>query len=134
MAERIVFPDVPPRPNFKRRCIEFPAELGAKKLLCLATAELLVERFEARDFTEEEILRAYEKYRPRLQAIARSQIRAGKISPNFEVLLTTESFALKEVKFSDGVRESPYYFQLARQVTAELEEVVKTSAPFVTVE
>jgi hypothetical protein len=109
-------------------CVWFPAERGATKFACFASLELLMERFGARGPSPAEALRAYEIHRPRLQAIVRSQILAGNVSPENEVHLTRETFGLKRVTFSQGVRESPYYFRLARQVTAELEEVAGPSA------
>jgi hypothetical protein len=129
MTDKIVFPNIPPAWwVFERDCVAFPAMRGERKITCLATLELLWERFGAREPSEAEAKRAYEINRPRLQAIARAQILAGNVSAENEVLLTTETFSLKEVTFSDRVRESPYYFRLARQVTAELEEVVGTAA------
>jgi hypothetical protein len=133
--EKVIFPDVPP-PQwvFERDCVAFPAVRGDRRFRCLATLELLMERFGARGPAATEAMRVFEMNRPRLQEIARTQIIAGRVSPENEVLLTTETFAFKDVKFSDGVRENPFYFRLVRQVSAELEAISGASAVFVEVE
>jgi hypothetical protein len=131
MAEKILFPDSPPaRWLSERECVAFPAVRGESRLTCLATLELLLERFGARGPSEAEARRTYEIHRPRLQAIARSLILAGKVSDENEALLTTETFSLKKVAFGESVRESSYHFRLARQTTAELEEVLGSSAAY----
>jgi hypothetical protein len=135
MAEKIVFPDFPPaRCADKRDGVEFPAARGDRRFLCFAALELLWERFGARGPSEAEVLRTYEMHRPQVQAIARAQILAGKVSPENEVVLTTESFSFKEVTFSKSVRESPHYFRLAREATGVLEGIVENSAGLVSVE
>jgi hypothetical protein len=135
MAETILFPHSPPAHWVdKRECVWFPAVFGSRNLSCLASAELLMERFGMRSPGEQDAMRAYEMHKARLQAMARAQILAGKISPENEVLLTRESFAFKEVRFSEGVRRSSYYFRLVRQMTAELEEAAEQSAGRTTVE
>jgi hypothetical protein len=135
MAEKILFPSIPPaRWVFERDCVAFPSVRGSRNLLCLATLELLMERFQARSLQEADAILAYDMHKSRLQAIARAQILADKISPENEVLLTTESYALKDVRFDDHVRENPYYFRLVRQITAELEDVLGVSAWYTTAE
>jgi len=77
--------------------------------------------------SEKEVLTVYEKNRDRIQAIARARILAGKVTPDNELLLTTNDFAFEEVRFADKVKRSPYYFRLVRRVTGELETVVGQS-------
>jgi hypothetical protein len=134
VGEKVIFPDVPP-PQWllERDCVAFPAVRGEKRFRCLATQELLRERFGARDPSEKEAMRVFEMNRSCLQEIAKTQIIAGRVSADNEVLLTKESFAFKDVQFGPSVRENPYYFRLARQVTAELEAISGTSAGFVDV-
>jgi hypothetical protein len=135
MAEKILFPLIPPaRWVFERDCVAFPAIRGSRALFCLATVELLMERFQAGSHREADAMLAYDRHLPRLQAIARAQILADKISPENEVFLTTESYALKDVRFDFRVRENPWCFRLVRQITAELEDVLGISAGCTTAE
>jgi hypothetical protein len=136
MAETIVFPDIPrPRWDPDHRCVVVPAVLGDREFRCLVSFEFLWERFRFQDFFDEErSIRVLEMNRPRLQEVAKAQILDGKVTPANEVLLTPESFAFKEVHFSNRVRENPYFFRLVRQVTAELEEDAGSSAGLAVVE
>jgi Protein of unknown function (DUF1488) len=139
MAEQIIFPRFPPaRWVFDRDCVEFPAKRGDEKYRCLASLELLYERFGARfdNVTGQDqiMLRTYEMSRERLQQIAKAQILAGKVVKGNEVQLTTDTYAFEDVKFSESARENSYCFGQIRLITGDLEQVLGTSASFVIVE
>ena len=139
MSEQIIFPHLPPaRWDFIRECVEFPATRGDEKYRCLATLELLYERFGARfdDSTDngQVLLQTYEMSRERVQQMAKAQILAGKVAKGNEILLESDTYAFQDVKFSESVQGHSYYFGLIRQITGDLEQILGSSADSVVVE
>ena len=97
MTEQIIFPNIPPaRWVSDRDCVEFPAMRGDEKYRCLATLDLLYERFGARfdDSTGhgQLMLQTYEMSRERLRQMAKAQILAGKVAKGNE-MIDGESFS-----------------------------------------
>src|SRR5712692_2984481 len=128
MGEKIIFPDRAPQWVMERDCVAFTAIRGSITYTCLATVELLMERFGARGPSQEELVQTYIRHKPALQAIARALILAGQVNPGNEVLLTTETYGLQRVTFDNRVRQSGVLFFLARKATARLEEILGPSA------
>ncbi len=139
MTEQIIFPNIPPaRWVSDRDCVEFPAMRGDEKYRCLATLDLLYERFGA-SFDDSTghgqlMLRTYEMSRERLQQMAKAQILAGKVPKGNEILLKSDTYVFQDVKFSESAQGNSYYFRLLRQITGDLEQILGSSAGFVSVE
>ncbi len=77
--------------------------------------------------SREEALRAFNEHRSDLNHLAAAQIILGRVPPEGVLLLTSESLALKEVTYSDAVRQSGDFF-LVKRATASLSDILGPSA------
>jgi Protein of unknown function (DUF1488) len=106
MAVTVDFPQVEPEYLFDSRSVSFPALVDGEAITCLASEELLYERFGANALNPEEAKRAFYERRAELEDLARAQILLGRVPPDRVLRLTTETIALKEVTYSDAVKQS----------------------------
>jgi hypothetical protein len=86
----IEFPGGRCRSEFVRDAISFEAFVDGNKVLCVATAELLMDRFRS-GHTEGELLRCALQNMNNLHAAATTMIHAGNVTSG-EVLLTTSTY------------------------------------------
>src|SRR5262245_49240489 len=103
VPKEILFPEVEPRYVFERDCLGFRALADGTPVECLVTAELLLARFGAQDWTEDALRQAYREHRATIQAIARNHIANGWIDE--EGLLLTTRFTRLSVTFGERLRE-----------------------------
>jgi hypothetical protein len=132
--ESIIFPPEEPQWEFTRDGLSFPALVDGKSVKCLITLELLLDRFGALKISEAEAVKAFRENRPSILALARSQIRLGRISPDNELLLTTDTTSLRRVTYQDRLKEWGAGLSAARQATRCLEEVLGRHAEEVSAE
>jgi len=78
-----------------RDLLAFDARIDSKPIQVLATGELLLSRFGAKDMTEASLRSAYEQHRDELQALARNHIEMGWTEGGRRVSLTTRHTRLK---------------------------------------
>jgi len=127
MPTTIVFPKVEPQWLFERDCVWFPCLVNGNPVKCLVAFELLLERFGAKSFDQHEAMRAFRENRPAIEFLAEAQIVLGRVPAGDEILLTTESLALKEVTYSDVVGKSPD-FPYIKRATAYLSDILGRAA------
>jgi hypothetical protein len=129
----IQFPDNEPHYVFERDCLAFRALADGKPVECLVSAELLMHRFGAREFTEQALRQAFARHRGEIQAIARHHIEMGWVNPDNRLLLTTR-FTTLTVKYGEDLRKSPPDLQVAQTATRLLAELIGPGAGAVNVE
>jgi hypothetical protein len=133
MAAEIVFPDVEPIWLFERDCLSFRALVDGKPVECIVTAELLFQRFGAKGISGEEAKAAYQEHKAEIQALARSHIEMGWVSPGNQVILTTRATIL-HVRYSPALQQWSEVFGLVQKAFSILAELIGPTAGEVNVE
>jgi hypothetical protein len=87
MAKNIQFHPNQARHLFDRDCIGFPATVDGHPVECIVSAELLIQRFGARNNSQNEVQAAFRSGLPVIQEAARKLIEAGCVNDKSEILL-----------------------------------------------
>ena len=92
MAKRVQFLPDQARHLPDRDAIELPATVDGAPVRCLVTAELLIQRFGARNNTPTEVLGAFNYGLLAIEEALRKLIEASDVDANGEVVLTPKNF------------------------------------------
>jgi hypothetical protein len=127
MTITVEFPGVEPQWVFDHDSISFFAKVNGRTIPCLATGELLIERFGAKGMTGREAMRAFKEHRSELEDLAMAQIILDRVPQDGVVVLRPETLALKDVAYSDAVQKSSDFPAIDR-ATGFLSDILSTSA------
>lgn len=92
---------------FERDVVAFPALLNDKRLVCLVSMELLMERFGlAADHSGDgqEALRIFDENQEVIREAVGRQLAAGRVGPNDEVLVDCRTFRLGSLVVSESIQ------------------------------
>jgi hypothetical protein len=92
MAKRVQFLPGQARHLPDRDAIEVPATADGGPVRCLVSAELLIQRFGARNNAPNEVLGAFNYGLLAIEEALRKLIEAGHVDAKGEVALTTKNF------------------------------------------
>jgi hypothetical protein len=92
MAKSIEFLPDQARHLFDRGAIELPATVDGAPVRCIVSAELLIQRFGARNNAPNEVHGAFNEGLVIIQEALRKLIEASHLAAKGEVLLTTKNF------------------------------------------
>jgi hypothetical protein len=92
MAKRMQFLPGLARHLSDRDAIELPAAADGAPVRCIVSAELLMQRFGARDNTPGEVRGAFDDGLVVIEEALRKLIAAGHVDAKGEVVLTTKNF------------------------------------------
>lgn len=133
MPAEITFPAPDPQYVFDRDCLAFRAIAGGRTVMCLVTCELLYSNFGAKDFTEQEMRRAFREHSAQIQAIAKEHIENGWIDEEGRVFLTTRHTRL-HVTITDSLTRWPEGLAAAKESRPLLLDIIGPNAEEVNVE
>jgi len=131
VATEITFLDA--EPQFGLFGLTFPACVDGKSVECLVTAEFLVSRFDAGDFTEDELRQTYQDHRAEIQKLVRAHIENGWIDEDGRVSLT-KRFTRLTTTFSGRLEEFPGGWALVDSAHRILSGIIGPDAEAVSVE
>ncbi len=92
MAKRIQFLPDQARHLSDRDAVELPATVDGDPVSCIVSAELLIQRFGARNNTPNEVQGAFNYGLVVIEEALRKLIEAGHVDAQGEVVLTTKNF------------------------------------------
>ena len=78
--------------DHSRKCATVPALVDGKRVVCIVSDRLLMERFRAASDNIGDLKKAYYAGEHAIQETSRELIEAGEITDKAEVLITSETF------------------------------------------